>query len=282
MIKIAVHLHIHYVGMWAEMAKYLRNLGNHPYDLFVTLTSENKNLIAKIKKFKPDAAIWSVENRGYDVGPFVDFLCHINLDDYDYILKIHTKRNFGADGGVFINGLHVNRYWWHKLLLDGVLGSPTKVNDILWQFSQDKTLGMVGSEYLLTSEKEASAKVEDAVFRKLSLIGFPRPQAIKFIAGTMFWCRAFLLKPIKENFALTDFSITNGKENDGTLAHILERMFGVLVEAQKYQIKSFDKFKRLMQIRISFKHFLFQQKITTHGYKLIKICKIPIYHKKVK
>ena len=39
------------------------------------------------------AELMAVENWGYDVSPFLAFIGKVNLDLYDFLVKLHTKRN---------------------------------------------------------------------------------------------------------------------------------------------------------------------------------------------
>ena len=40
-----------------------------------------------------NAKIITVPNKGYDIYPFLIVLSKVKLDEYDYILKIHTKNS---------------------------------------------------------------------------------------------------------------------------------------------------------------------------------------------
>ena len=96
MPKIAVHMHLYYAEQLEDLLQRLESLSGTAYDLYVTMGAEDKKAEQTIKAFKADANIRIVRNLGYDVGPFIDFLHHVNLDDYDYIIKIHTKRTKGG------------------------------------------------------------------------------------------------------------------------------------------------------------------------------------------
>ena len=238
--SLAVHLHLYYLDMWPEIKGYLANIGDYPYDLFVTFTTKNPQLEEEIKTFKPDAKIWVVENRGYDVGPFIDFLHHIDLDKYDYILKIHTKdKNKGAD--TYIGNYIIGRPLWVKLLTHSLLGSTEQFDKNIRMFSDDATLGMIGSRYLISSDCRQPINIQETINQILVNCGYDAVP-IKFIAGTMFMCRAKLLAPIKNNYKLADFALTDGHVKDGTLAHVMERLFGCVVQAQGYTIKGCDAF----------------------------------------
>ena len=85
MMKTAVHLHLYYMDQLPEIISKLQNMDKSgiDYDLYVTMTAKDEEAEAEIKQIFPKAMIWQVENRGYDIGPFIDFLHKINLDNYD-------------------------------------------------------------------------------------------------------------------------------------------------------------------------------------------------------
>ncbi len=280
-LKIAVHLHIYYTDMWDEIKGYLLNIGEYPYHLYITLIQNNPEIIKKIKQFHKDSTIFIVENRGYDVGPFIYFLHQINLNNYDIIIKLHTKNKIGLD--TLINHHYVSRKYWSKLLFEGVLGNKKLFQKNLEAFNRLPKLGMVASKYLITSSIKNSKAVSIGVLNIMKQLENIVPNTITFVAGTMFMIRSSILQQIKDNFKLEDFAPTNGRIKDGTLAHILERVFGCLVIAKGYQIKGFDKNNNFIINRTSLKiqHFFYQKKITKSNHLLIKICKIPVCHKKL-
>jgi hypothetical protein len=104
---------------------------------------------------------------------------------------------------------------------------------------------------------------------------------MKFVAGTMFMCRAKLLEPIKNNYKLADFEPTDGRVRDGTLAHVMERLFGCVIIAQGYKIAGCGSFcSALFWQRVW--RFIYTSKKTNSGYYLIKIFRLPIYRCKMK
>ncbi len=279
-MKIAVHLHIHYLEMWNEIKGYLHNIGDYPYHLFVTLTKENDDLIHKIKEYHKDATIYIVENRGYDVGAFVYFLHQIDLKQYDIIIKLHTKNKVGYD--TLINHRYISRKDWSELLYSGLLGSHALFIKNLYKFEVKQNLGMIGSKYLITSNVKNAKGVESGVKDFMIKLGYIKSEKITFVAGTMFMVRSHLLQQIKENFSINDFEISDPEIKDGTLAHILERIFGCLVVANGYTINGYDKnyYFECASILKTIRHFIYCRKITNHDYLLIKICKLPVYHRK--
>lgn len=280
-LSIAVHLHLYYVEMWDEIKEYLCNIGEYPYHLYITLNQNNPEIIEKIKNFHQNTTIFIIENRGYDVGPFIYFLHQIDLNEYDLIIKLHTKGKTGCD--TIINHHYVSRKFWSNLLFEGILGSNELFTKNIKAFEQQKDLGMVASKYLITSSIKNSKEVKTGVQEIMKKMGNMVPDVITFVAGTMFIVRSHLLQQIKDNFELKDFDMTDGSIKDGTLAHILERVFGCLVIAKGYKIKGFDKNNGFIanETSLIMKHFFYYKKITKSHHLLIKVCKIPVYHKKI-
>ena len=92
MKKILVHLHIYYPSLYDELKSYINNITDG-FDLYVSMVEEHKDIIDDLQNNFKNVNIDIVENRGYDVGPFIEVLNKVNLDDYSYIIKLHTKRD---------------------------------------------------------------------------------------------------------------------------------------------------------------------------------------------
>lgn len=280
MFRIAVHLHLYYFEMWEIIKFYLNNL-DQPYHLFVTMVSENEELKAKILQFHNDTTFFTVQNKGYDVGPFIYFLNKINLDDYDLILKLHTKNN-KKSADTCLNGRWFCNDEWFRFLIFGLLGSKKIFNRNIKEFCTDKNLGMIGSRYLITDDHKVSEKLRDDICTEVAKLQYNAPKDIKFVAGTMFFIRSKLLIKIANQYTIDDFTLTDAKIKDGTLAHVMERVFGCVTCAEGYSIKGFDrdiKFEFTSKIKVISK-FIYQKKITKNNYVIIKILKLPIYHHK--
>lgn len=280
MTKIAVHLHLYYLEQLDDILQRLSYLDSCKYDLFVTMSELNPQAHEKIIKFNPNATLWQTPNLGYDIGPFIDFLHKIKLDDYDYILKIHTKRMDEKCYSLF-NGKWFNSKTWREMLLDSVLFSSTAVRKNLDLMKNDKVIGMIGNFYTLTDEK-IYLPHKEKIKKEMSKLGLSIPSDLHFVAGTMFLVRAQLLKPFLV-YNIKDFAKTDKRFRDNTLAHMCERLFCFAIAAQGYKIQGV-KYRHYWQETTiaAVKRFLFQKKITHHGKLIIKICKIPIYIRKVR
>ncbi len=281
--KIAVHLHIFYEDQIDKMLFYVSNIWHNSKvipDLFITINDES--ITKKLKESSIKTNIYVVPNKGHDVAPFLYVLNKINLNDYDYIIKIHTKNSKKSECKDLCYSMS-NGHIWSETMLDALLKKDS-INRNLLAFENDKNLGMIGAASLIVEEKKFEDEVLHGIPREVKRIGISIPKAIKFVAGNMFMVRSKLLKSIQESqYTFDDFEESKNVK-DGTLAHILERIFGAAVLAQGYKIKGFDWNLKwfLQEILFKLRFFLFTQKITNNERRIIKICKIPVYSKQNK
>ncbi len=276
---ILVHLHLYYLNQLDEILSRLQSLQGLNFDLYVTMTEKAGEAEQKIKQFKPEAHVLQVENKGYDVGPFIEVLRSLDLDKYDYVLKIHTKGTV-AENYTRINGRRLNNKLWSRLLFDALLADVEQVHNNLRQLATADT-GMLSSAYLITDDKKLYRQFLPQINEILQNAGLPKVDKFSFVAGTMFWARAGLLKPL-QTYKLADFSATDGKVKEGTLAHCFERLFGAIVQAQGFKLYGVKSSKAGFVFALNeFKRFLFYKKRTKSGKLLIKICKIPVWIQKI-
>lgn len=279
-LSLAVHLHLHYEEMWPQLRAYLANLAAHPYDLYVTLTRENEALKRSIKEIQPRAEIWCTENRGYDIGPFIDFLHRVDLGAYDVVMKLHSK-NAGEGPSTVINHRRVTRAWWSRLLLESMLGTAERVKRNLAIFAAEPQVGMLGSTHLVTRDKAHMEKVQELLPAMMERLGH-KEWEFGFVVGTMFMVRSSILQRVKDAYKVGDFPPTDGRLTDGTPAHALERGLGCLTLAEGYTLRGVGYNLRfeLAALRTGLCRFLWRVKRTDKGHRVIKLCKIPIYYSK--
>ena len=278
MTKILTHVHLYYTAMWPEIKTRLKNIGAD-YDLFVTLTAENESLRRDILTFKPDADVAVVANRGFDVAPFIDILNRIDLDDYDYIIKLHTKRDMPK--GALVNGFDLSGDAWRTLSLR-FLETREAFTRVLRAFEADKTLGMIG-DYRLICRKDGKGERSSAhdAMAIMERLGLPSGR-YAYVMGTMFMACAQLFNRLKRlSLTGTDFAV--GERGADPLPYAMERVFGYLVGAQGMQIKDpLTSVARQFASKViaTVKNFLYRKKTTADGKVIVKICKIPLPIKK--
>lgn len=276
---ILVHLHLYYINQLDEILARLQNLQELKFDLYVTMIEKSPAAEQKIKQFKPDAHILQLENKGYDIGPFMEVLHSLDLDKYNYLLKIHTKGTT-AQNYTRINGKRLNNKLWNRLLFDALLFSEEQVHNNLRQLA-NADIGMLSSAYLITDDKKLYEQFLPQINEILQAESLPQVDTFSFVAGTMFWAKASLFKPLQK-YRLADFPVTDGKIKEGTLAHCFERLFGAVAQAQGLKLYGVKSSKVGFTFALNeFKRFLFYKKHTQSGKLLVKICKIPIWTQKI-
>lgn len=230
--RVAIIAHVFYIDLWEELSSCIQNIVNvaSEADVFVTISEViNEYDGLRIREAFPNADIKRLPNKGFDVGPFFEVLGRIDLDSYDYVVKLHTKRNrFGI-----VNFLPLFGSQWRKMLL-GFCSSVGNVRRTFSIFEKSPAVGMVGSGTLIMSPN-------DELTGKYSLSGSKNGPGMEpcnwcFIAGTMFAVRAKLLCELSSRFSIDDFQILPIGSHDVDLAHSIEREFGHEIYRLGFQI----------------------------------------------
>lgn len=288
MKPILVIVHIFYSNLWPELKKCIQNIQAYPFELYVTMTEEKPNIEKDILQTFPQAHIEIVDNRGYDIGPFVHVLNKLNLDNYSYIVKLHTKRDLSRYNTGF-RRMH-SSIWRENLLIP--YRQKTTLKKYVDYFDKCPQIGMQANYQVIvhkdTYDKKAK-KVIDSFFKEHHL---PKMK-YAFVAGTMFIARAHLFKPLQElKIDLDDFpkETTHAGKHTTQLAHALERFLGYMIYRQGFVISDGAVSTRKQQLyhqKIYLESLLtavvrlfWQKKVTSSGKLLIKICKIPVYRRK--
>lgn len=233
-VRIAVHVHAFYPELLNELADCVGHLSGkcNKLDVFVTIPIGQENIRKLALNFFPSAEVVSVPNAGYDVGPFFEFLNLIKLDDYDYVVKLHTKRDKPVD---WVNFHCFRGGEWRRALLS-FCSSDANASRSLKAMSTDPRLGMIACRLLIDPSGIAQGNYPE--WKKLSVLqrlGFC-PKTHTFVYGTMFMVRASILKPLHGKVSCNDFSIVTNPHADYGLALEWELALPVLAETQGYYV----------------------------------------------
>ena len=248
------------------------------------MTENKKDIEKDIQQTFPKAHIEIVKNRGYDIGPFVHVLNKLNLDNYSYIVKLHTKRDLTKYNTGFRN-MHSN-IWRNNLLLP--YRQETTFKNYIENFEKSPRVGMQGHYQLIVHHDVYDKKAKIALKSFLKEHHLPKMK-YAFIAGTMFIVRAHLFKTIQAlNIDLDDFpeQTTRMGKHFSQLAHSMERFLGYTIYHQGYILSDAMISKReqeMYHLKIHLQdltrpiiRFFWQKKTTNSGKLLIKIFKIPV------
>jgi lipopolysaccharide biosynthesis protein len=215
--RIAVVLHLFYLDLWPEIGRRLSTI-EEPFDLIVSVPAERRaEAEATIQADVASAQVIGVENRGRDIGPFLELLGSGRFDRYDYLCKIHGKKSPHRDDG--------NE--WRRDLLSDLLGDPGAIRHLIAWLDANPDAGLVGPTGLRIAGEGHRWGSNEARLRQLAArAGLGESEIrVDFFAGSMFWCRRAALEPLKGlKLKLGDFE-PEQNQIDGTLAHALERLF---------------------------------------------------------
>lgn len=231
--KLLVHLHLYYHNQLDYFISKLKNI-TCAYDLYVTYTTENKKTNDKLRKFKNDVHLLLLKNKGYDLYPFIEVINRVNLDDYTYILKLHTKNYRKAYWSY--NKISYIHYEWRDALVNALIGSKRIFQSNLKKLSENN-IGMIGNKDLIYHK--GHIKNEPYRLEICQKLGY-NPEYDEFIAGTMFLSKSFLMKDIQSlHLKAKDFTFSTATGAVGTLAHAIESILGHT--AQNHGLKIYGR-----------------------------------------
>lgn len=271
-MRLLIVIHIFYTELWPQLASCLASV-HDPFELRVTCVSDVENIRKMVHESFPSAHVEQVENRGFDVWPFLHVISKVDLNDFDVIIKLHTKRDIpeGYDFCVDVTGTKFRDY------LLAFCRTPESWEKTKLQLDRPK-VGMVGSASLMLNRFSDFLRKYKFVTAALENIGL-QWRGGYFIAGTMFAVKAELLKPWNDRYRAEDFPVPDRSLGD-CLPHFLERALGYSIYSQGYRIASWDG-KRFGLVPYLWKigRYLFH---IHHGRKrtIVRVCGIPVWFRK--
>jgi lipopolysaccharide biosynthesis protein len=225
--RIAVAIHAFYPDVLSEILSFTSNLP-HSVVLFVTTTADKAKTVETIlSKQDREFELIICKNHGRDVLPFLSVIERLVERRFDYVAKVHTKKSpHREDGGN-----------WRRELYEAVIGVESFCRSIV-AMENDLNLGMLGPEGHLVSMDTYLGSNLEKVAHYAEILGVDQSRLLDhaFFAGTMFIARVSAIEPIiRLGISANDFEPEAG-QIDGTLAHALERILGLVVSAARYRI----------------------------------------------
>jgi len=239
--RIVAIAHLYYEDLVDEIVDHVDTLPGD-VDLVITTTDERKRGVileaARARGYDGRVDVRIVEsNRGRDVSAFLVGCADVLRDErYDIVVKIHGKKSVqdGWNAG----------QWFKRHLLENLLHSEGYTANVIKLFQDDETLGMVfppvvhmgyptmGHAWFLN--KEPAQKLA----KRLGIrVPFDDSTPLSPY-GSMFIARREALRPLVDGgFSWSDFP-EEGAYKDGTLAHVLERLFSYGVLSEGYTVRT--------------------------------------------
>lgn len=172
-----------------------------------------------------------VKNVGRDIYPKLVHFAQQNLQ-HDLVLHLHTKRS--PHSRVLAD--------WGQHCQNALLTAPGRVQAIEQHFARNPKLGMLYPDPPKVLHPAMSWTrnrcIADYLGSRLGwTTGLPEDDALEFPAGSMFWARPQSIAPLLGlGLEAQNFPPEEAQE-DGTLAHALERMLGVCVQRRGYHLR---------------------------------------------
>lgn len=218
-------IHAWYVEVLDELLDTLRDSGIAWRIIVTTAPEQAAAARARLDARGSDAQLAVYDNRGRDVLPFLHIANQLLDEGVEVVLKLHTKRSTHRDDGAT----------WRAELLHR-LAAPGRAASLLAAFGKDATLGLVGPEEHMPLVSEHWGANREAFDFLLTRLGLPTPdKGLRFVAGSMFWCRLQAMRPLLDAHLPESLFEAETGQIDGTLAHAIERIFVHVVHAAGYQ-----------------------------------------------
>lgn len=229
--RVAVVVHAFYDDLVAELAESVASLPV-PCDVLITdATRGGVDATIFSGKHVREVRVYPVANHGRDIWPMVQLVNAGLLDPYELVLKVHTKKSEWRESHTELAG---DGAGWKDEFLTALAGSSNAVERILAEFSRRPALGVLTAPGNILGAEFWGGNLEIAQNLLLRLrLRLPSHQ-LQFAAGSMYWIRGFVLQGLRA-FELTadDFESEQG-QIDGTTAHALERLIGMLAGEAGY------------------------------------------------
>jgi len=284
-MKILATVHAFYPAFWPELVAGLRRV-DAPCDIVVTVP-EATPFVSTIKNDFPSAHILFCENRGFDIWPFFKVLDTMGLSSYTHVLKLHTKRDVHRDPPMVFNAFNYEGPRWRNALLD-IISSEDTVAKCRSLFARDPTVTMIAGRDVILRRRDVDSpavrKTFDDALRYAATEFNIRPHKPEFVAGTMFFAKAEIFRPFLGRFSADDFAVSAKDDTIVTRAHLLERVIGFAACAAGRIADPEDSMRwrhlksDLHAFAAPIQKFLYQSKTTRNGAKIVKVCRIPVWH----
>ena len=276
MKPILVHIHVYYTEQWPDLYARIASFPGLDFDVWVTHCGADCCFEKQVLSDAPAAHVLQVANVGYDIAPFMEVLKLVNLENYSYCIKLHTKRDIQGDSFLDKMPFNYGGSRWRDYLVN--FCAKENLIKCLHAFENQQDLGMVADYRVIC--RHAEMRFVEPLKHIMRRIDLPMHDHA-YVMGSMFMCRAELLKPLKRcSFNPEDFPAVDAEHTEN-LAHVMERALGMVVAGQGYRIADVfssrweqSAFRRFL---LHCWRFIYSSKRKKKGGRIIKIMKVPVY-----
>ena len=182
------------------------------------MPKSNHHLEDQIFVSFPDAKVFYTENHGRDIYPFISIYRITPSLNYEYLLKIHTKKSPHREDGDI----------WRTDIYEKLMGSTEVINSVLSSFENDQTIGIIGPKGHVIDYRVywGGNKPKTKELAKRVGISLTEYRSFRFVAGSMFWAKPEALRYL----SLVPIEYKEFEPEpvgpDGAFVHALERFIG--------------------------------------------------------
>lgn len=234
-MRVLVVFHVYYEHLAAYYLDKMRNIHSCEWTLIVTGRNLSEQIRNRIRGVKEDAVFLECDNVGYDVWPFIAGIKTVNLDDYDIVIKLHTKNE---DGKKFrLHGELMTGAEWRGYVVDALLKDRETFGKLLSMFRENADLGIAYSQKLNYISNGGHLEDGSMLEAELKRLGIIRTSGM-FCAGTMFVTRAKALKFLQRDDVCEGlFEQSGPSHGSSTMAHVYERLIPISIVSNGWGIK---------------------------------------------
>lgn len=223
--QVGVFVHVFYEDMLEGMMQEIRKL---PISKAVYISTTTKNNLDYIKSVAPEAEVRAFDNRGRDIWPKVWGFAD-KYSQHQVVLHLHTKKS-----------LHDKRLKnWSGHIFSSLL-DPDRSREIVGRFASDPAVGIIAPAIPEVTQPyctwRRNYKAARKIARRLGVQVHDDGAQFAFPAGSMFWARSEIPMRLAKLDLPQDYFPPESGQKDGTPAHAVERMFGVLAKAMSLDL----------------------------------------------
>ena len=229
MYKIGVHAHIYHFDFLDEIFNTFLYFKSDVYFQLTISGDHNKQRYKILQKYLnlKNFDIRFLENRGMDVYPFMKFLLNTKTKKFDYVLKLHTKKNDPRWDSL-----------WRALNFQHLAGNSELIFNNISFLLKNPGINMLGPSTFYKSAKKFMYLNYNSVNRFLNYLNKDDLDLVSdwgFFAGTMFWARPEIFDSLIDyisRFNLLYETSNDLSSSDGHL-HMLAKEFLVFSSSEQ-------------------------------------------------
>jgi lipopolysaccharide biosynthesis protein len=218
--RVLIVIHAYWYDEFKYILKKIHSLKSS-VEILITLPDspdiERINLLLNSSDFKHVLNVYKCSNEGRDIGPFVQALKKVDLNKFDNIIKIHTKRS---------------QRIWFKSLANSLIRSDIRINKLTKKISKSEVGILVHPVF----------RYPGYLYKRDLMTLYQLPCDVEkinnlkwsFPAGSMFAIKPMLLAKLLEDWGNLEFE-NEDFYSQYSLAHKLERRIGY--DSCKYGFK---------------------------------------------